>query len=157
MDYKVVTFPRDKFFVGLKYCKNNSDYNDIASFWSYCTDELYNSKLVENLVDNNEAIGYRKYIAPNDRSSFDYYVACETDYHLEQSYGFDKIILPKGDYILFKVNYISKDKEIKEITEHLNELTEYSINTQYDFEYYTADFDYKDNNTHLYLTAQILG
>lgn len=158
MDYKVVTFPRDKFYVGMKYCDNEkSSYNDITSFWSYCTEELYNSKLVENLVDNNEAIGYRKYIAPDDRSSFDYYVSCETDHLLEESYGFDKIILTKGDYIIFKVDYKNKEKEIQEIVKHLNDVTEYIIDSQFDFEYYSAEFDYNNPDTHLYLAAQILG
>lgn len=157
MDYKVVTFPKDKFFVGKKYCNNSSNYNDIASFWNYVTQELYNSKLVINLVDNNEAIGYRKYIIPDERTSFDYYVACESDHYIEETYGFDRMIVQKGDYILYKVNYKSKEKDIKDIVEHLNELTEYSINTRFDFEYYTADFDYNNPDTHLYLAAQILG
>lgn len=157
MEYKIETFPNDKIYIGMKYCKNeNSNYNDIPSFWSYVTEKLYNSKLVENLIDNNEAIGHRQYISPNDRTTFDYYVACEIKHFQEDTCGFDKIIIRKGDYILFKVNYKNKDNEIKEIVDHLNNQTEYSINKQFDFEYYTADFDHNDLGTHFYLAAQII-
>lgn len=155
MDYNLVTFTQDKTYVGLRYGKGTN----MPAFWDHFTHKLYTSALVADLIEGHEAIGYRRY--KEDRSSdftHEYYAACQLRRPTKDLCGFERIVIPKGDYLLFPVRYSHKDADITEIlTEHLPILTEkYPLDASYDFEYYTEQFDYKDNKTYLYLAIPLL-
>ncbi|WP_105615067.1 GyrI-like domain-containing protein [Vallitalea okinawensis] len=160
MNFQIKLFPQDRVYIGLKYDnENNSSYTDIHTFWQHFTEKLYSSEFTDRLIENHEAIGYREYLNESDkRESYQYYAACEIEY-CDEINDFHKIIIPKGEYILFKVNYKNKDREIREIIkEYLPRISrEYKLNEKFDLEYYTEEFNYQDNNTYLYLAFQILG
>lgn len=156
MNYTRITFEHNYEYVGLRYLKEDTDkYGSIPEFWQHFTMELYNSTLLDSLIDNNEAIGYRDYIS--SINSYNYYAACPI-HHIDSCLPFHKIIIPKGEYILFQVNNRTKDEDIKHILQVEIPQVEkkYNLNKSFNFEYYTSEFDYKDPNTIIYLAVQIL-
>lgn len=97
MEYRIETFKDDKLYVAMKYDKTeNEKYKDMDSFWSYFTEQLYNSEEADYLIDNNEAIGYMKCNDDLFEGTI-YYVGCpiiDTKYINNKEY--EKIIIPKG-------------------------------------------------------------
>lgn len=159
MNYRLTEFTEDRYYVGLKYpgviSLSRLEETDLPSFWNNFADE-FSSRHVSNLVPKEEAIGYMERKKSSDAELYGYLAACEVTKFGETS-GFEKIVIPKGNYIFINICFTQKDEEIEYAFHYVqNELSSvFSVDLSFCFEYYPETFDHTEEDAILYLAFPI--
>ncbi|ARI78545.1 GyrI-like domain-containing protein [Halobacillus mangrovi] len=138
MKQKVKEFTRDRYFVGMKHPDLLSFHQsvDLPAFWTTFTERFYKSDIC-HLIDRKEAIGYISFL--NESHSYEYYAACEVG-EFGETDGFEKIVIPMGEYLFFDIRFADKESEITSVLESLDQLPDFC------FEFYPETFNHEEED-----------
>ncbi|NMH69414.1 GyrI-like domain-containing protein [Bacillus sp. RO3] len=160
MKYTLTECKEDRYFVGLKYPGEVSIQHlgeaGLPFFWTTFSEQFFQSH-VSDLVPKEEAIGYMKRILDRDRDlNYEYYAACEVTQFGETG-DFDRIIIPKGQYLFFEILFRVKDREIVSVVDFLQKESSLRdrVDLSYCFEYYPETFNHNEEGTFFYLVVPV--
>jgi predicted transcriptional regulator YdeE len=145
MDKNIVQFSADRYFVGMKYPDviYIDQSVDLPSFWTTFSEKFYAST-ISHLIDKKEAIGYMNFSAEKkDDRSYEYVAACEVSQFGETD-GFEKLEIPKGEYVFYDIRFADKEAEIKSVLNSLEQLPDIC------FEFYPESFNHEEKDTRLF-------